>query len=169
MREYTLMTSGLKIAVVMSAGLVLSACSGGTKGPDEFSVLPTKPLEFPTDMTNLPEPTPNGRNLADQRPLEDGIDALGGNGSGQSSTQIRSSETALLQATSRYGVTANIRSIAAAEDEVFRKRNKGKVLERWAGVATYENRYRKERLDAEKELLRLRRLGVRTPTAPPAE
>ena len=56
--------------------VVLTACSGGdpelmnisTTAPDEFSILPTKPLEAPEDYTTLPEPTPGGKNLVDPAP-----------------------------------------------------------------------------------------------------
>ncbi len=70
----------------------LSACSRGeedpnllnisqprAEGPDEFAVLPTKPLEMPENMAALPEPTPGGVNRTDPTPEADAIAALGGN------------------------------------------------------------------------------------------
>lgn len=47
-------------------------------GPDEFGVLPGKPLQTPTNYSTLPSPTPDGSNLADATPYADGISALGG-------------------------------------------------------------------------------------------
>ena len=38
-----------------------------TNGPDEFSIVPPKPLEMPEDLAALPEPTPGGENRTDQR------------------------------------------------------------------------------------------------------
>ena len=64
-------------------------------------------------------------------------------------------------------MTAGIRNITATEDAEFRKRNKGRVLERWVGTNVYNLRYKQQRLDEYAELLRLRKLGIRTPTAPP--
>ena len=82
-------------------------------------------------------------------------------------TGINQGEAALINAASRNGVTANIRTITATEDADFRKRNKGKVLERWVGSDIYATRYRAQRLDEYAELLRLQKLGVKTPTAHP--
>jgi len=56
--------------------------------------------------------------------------------------------------------------ITASEDADFREKNKAKVLERLVGVNTYKIRYRSQRLDAERELERLNKLGIRTPIAP---
>ena len=63
-------------------------------------------------------------------------------------------------------VTPDIRMITASEDADFREKNKAKVLERLVGVNTYKIRYRSQRLDAERELERLNKLGIRTPIAP---
>lgn len=162
------MTTAVKIGLVLSISIGLSACSGGTKrGPDEFGVLPTKPLSMPKDLSILPEPNPTGRNLADQRPLADSIVALGGKSERLDQTTIFAGEAALIQAAGRYGVAENIRTVTAQEDAEYRAKNKGRVLERLAGVDTYESRLRAQRLDAYAELLRLRKRGVPTPTAPP--
>ena len=71
------------LRLTFTIGLVLSlaACGGGdaepnllnikqprSEGPDEFSVLPTKPLQMPQDLASLPAPTPGGRNLVDPTP-----------------------------------------------------------------------------------------------------
>ncbi len=162
------MTIAVKIGLILALGLGLTACDKGPKkGPDEFGVLPTKPLVYPEDLSKLPEPNPQGINLADKRPLEDGVVALGGKADRLTAKTINSGESALIAAAGRFGVAANIRTVLVEEDAEFRKRNKGKVLERWVGAATYERRYTDQRLDEYAELLRLRKLGVRTPTAPP--
>jgi hypothetical protein len=53
--------------------------AAATDRPDEFAIVPNKPLETPEDMAALPEPTPGGANRADQTPLQDAVAALGGN------------------------------------------------------------------------------------------
>ena len=169
------MKSAVKLGVLLIAATALSACEGARQagivkeGPDEFLVLPTKPLEQPEDLTELPEPTPNGTNLADQRPIEDAVIALGGRADRLTPTgSIRADEQALFAAVTRFGVTQNIREVTAEEDEDYRRRNGERVLERAFGLDGYLRRYDRQRLDADFELQRLRRLGVRTPSAPPA-
>jgi hypothetical protein len=162
------MTVAVKFGLVLALGISLSACEGGPKkGPDEFSVLPTKPLEFPEDLSTLPTPNAAGINRADKRPVEDSVVALGGSAARLNSNTVSTSEAALINAAGRHGVTADIRNIVATEDAAFRKRNKGRVLERWVGTNVYNLRYKQQRLDEYAELLRLRKLGIRTPTAPP--
>ncbi|WP_284378640.1 DUF3035 domain-containing protein [Amylibacter marinus] len=159
----------VKIALVGLIGIGITACSGkGGKGPDEFGVLPTKPLEYPDDLTTLPEPDSSVRNRADQRPLADAVTALGGKAARIDSTTIPASERALLNAATRYGVAENVRAELAAQDAEFRRRNKGKVLERLFNVDIEQDRYADELLDSEAELLRMRRLGIGTPTSPKA-
>lgn len=57
----------IRAFALLAMGLALSACAeGGVAGnlraagagqsPDEFMVLPTKPLEMPTDLAALPTP-----------------------------------------------------------------------------------------------------------------
>ena len=94
------------------------------------------------------------------------INALGGNADLQKKSKIQKNEKPLLKAVSRFGITPDIRMITASEDADFREKNKAKVLERLVGVNTYKIRYRSQRLDAERELERLNKLGIRTPIAP---
>ena len=82
----------------------------------------------------MPTPNASGINRADQRPIEDGVIALGGSATRLNANTVSTSEAALINAAGRHGVTADIRNIVAAEDAEFRKRNKGKVLERWVGT-----------------------------------
>lgn len=133
-------------------------------GPDEFAILPTKPLQEPKSYTELPKPTPGQANLTDPTPKADAIAALGGNlGSGK----LRGGEGALVSAASRYGVSSNIRAALAASDLEWRKDNRGRVLERLFNVNVYYRAYEAMHLNQHLELERLRRKGIWTPAAPP--
>ncbi|MCY4181053.1 MAG: DUF3035 domain-containing protein [Litoreibacter sp.] len=159
------------IGMVLVA-LTLSACSrnrepqllnikSNTDGPDEFAILPNKPLVQPEDYAALPQPTPGGANRADANPLADATLALGGDPNGG----IR--DGGLVNYASRYGVTPGIREQLAKEDLQFRRDNDGRVLERLFNVNVYFEAYESQSLDQYGELERLRRLGVRTVSAPP--
>jgi len=154
--------------------LVLSACGerGEPKqlmnlrsphdGPDEFAILPTRPLEMPKDFAALPEPAPGARNLVDPAPLDDAVIALGGRpGAG-------GGDAALVAAAGRNGVAGNIREQLAAEDQAFRGRNEPRLLERLFGSSTYHRVYGRQALRADPELERWRRANARTPSATPA-
>lgn len=162
-------------SLMLGAALVaLAACSGGDPrlmnirnteaGPDEFSVLPTNPIVIPDDRAALPPPTLGGTNRTDPDPEGDAIRALGGNpaGGAQQASDIT-------QYAARFGVTADIRNVLAAEDLDFRSRNDGLLLERLFNTNVYFRAYREMSLDRYAELDRLRRAGVRTPAAPPQE
>ncbi|MBM2574803.1 DUF3035 domain-containing protein [Jannaschia sp. Os4] len=150
---------------------VLAACSDAdprlmnvgtsSRAPDEFSILPTKPLEAPDDFSALPPPTPGGSNRTDPQPEAEAILALGGN------PDAGAGGGALVAAASRFGVSPNIRATLAAEDLDFRRKNDGRLLERIFDVNVYFRAYAPLALDQEAELARLRRLGVRTVAAPP--
>lgn len=160
---------------VLAGFVVLTACSGGdpelmnirSETPDEFSVLPTKPLEAPEDYTALPEPTPGGSNLADPTPKADAVAALGGNPDRLERGTIYAGEQALLAQATRYGVPADIRETLAAEDLDWRRANNGRLLERMFNVNVYYSSYKPMSFDQYLELQRLRRMGVWTPSAPP--
>lgn len=133
-------------------------------GPDEFAVLPTKPLVVPENLAALPEPTPGGRNRTDPTPEADAIAALGGD----ASVLTRASgDRALLAHARRFGVDPDIRADLAAADREFRRRNDGRLLERLFNVNVYFRAYESMSLDQYRELERLRRSGVRTPSVPP--
>ena len=140
---------------------LLNVKSNQEGGPDEFAVLPNKPLTLPDDYSALPAPTKGGTNRTDVTPLADAIVALGGNPS------AGISDGGLVNHASRYGVTPNIRTALATEDLEFRRKNDGRLLERVFNVNVYFKAYRKQSLDQYAELERLRRLGVRTNSAPP--
>ena len=164
------------LAVAGAALLVLAACGGDgvpnlmnvrseTNGPDEFAILPPKPLELPENLADLPEPTPGGENLTDPRPFDDAILALGGRP--QAPGVVPSGDGALYTYATRKGVTAGIRQTLAAEDLEYRQKNDGRLLERLFNINVYFKAYQKQSLDQYAELERWRRAGARTPSAPP--
>lgn len=159
--------------LAMGAALVLSACGNGgeprlmnlrsaSPGPDEFAIVPPKPLEMPPSLTELPMPTPGGENRTDPRPLDDAAVALGGRAGGGGGA-----DGAFIAHVGRYGRDGAIREALAAEDLEFRRKNRGRPLERLFGLSVYHRAYRKTSLDPQDELARWRRAGVYTPSAPP--
>ena len=165
-----------RVIMVIGAMLLLAACGGDAEpnllnikqprnaGPDEFAVLPTKPLQLPVDTASLPQPTPGGRNLADPTPEVDVARALGGNAE---VLARRSSDGALLAYAGRHGVDPQIRPQLAATDLEFRRKNDGRLLERLFNVNVYFQAYEQMELDQYAELERLRRAGIRTSAVPP--
>jgi hypothetical protein len=130
-------------------------------GPDEFAILPTKPLEMPKDFASLPDPAPGARNRVDPAPLDDVVIALGGRpGAG-------GTDGALVAAAGRGGVQSGIREQLAAEDEAFRGRNGPLLLERVFGASAYHRVYGRQALRPDPELERWRQADARTPSAPP--
>ncbi len=165
--------------VAIALMLTLAACGKGdkvpslmnirstTQGPDEFAILPPKPLTLPTDLAALPEPTPGGANLTDPTPNADAIVALGGNPGGAGG--IPAGDGGLYTYAARYGVAGDIRQTLAAEDLDWRRKNDGRLLERILNVNVYYKAYADMSLDQQAELWRWRRAGARTPSAPPPE
>ena len=170
---------GARWAMVLAGVLVLAACSGrepnlintnrGQVGPDEFGVLPNRPIEIPQDLSALPPPTPGARNRVDPQPQADAVAALGGQPARLERTGDLRGEAGLIGHTTRYGVQSGVREDLAAEDLEFRRRNRGRVLERLFGVSTYWRAYEREELDQYRELERYRAAGARNPAAPPPE
>ncbi|MFZ5964554.1 DUF3035 domain-containing protein [Thalassococcus sp. BH17M4-6] len=135
--------------------------------PEEFSIVPNKPLQLPETLAQLPAPTPGGANRTDQTPQADAVASLGGNPARLNrSGGIPANDGALVRAAGRFGTQSDIRRTLAEEDLAFRKR---KSLFSWQLFKEdqYNRAYRAQRLDAEEELLRWRRGGRRTPSAPP--
>jgi hypothetical protein len=166
------------VAIALAGVLGLGACSGSrepvlmnigahTDGPDEFAILPTKPLEMPESLAALPEPAPGGVNRTDPQPQADAVAALGGNPAALGRTGVPASEGGIVSHAARFGVSPGIREQLAAEDLEFRRRNDGRLLERLFGVNVYYRAYRVMALDRYAELERWRRAGARTPGAPP--
>jgi hypothetical protein len=163
-----------KAIIALLAVLVLSACGNGTpqlmnlragEGPDEFGIVPPKPLEMPESLSELPEPTPGGSNRTDRDPEGEAAIALGGRPGAAGG--IPSGDSALYAHAARFGVESGIRATLAAEDLDWRRDNQGRILERLFNVNVYYKAYRDQRLDQQAELLRWRKLGLRTPSAPP--
>lgn len=161
------------LAVTMAAALgacgsrepVLMNLASSTQGPDEFAIVPNKPLEAPESFTNLPPPTPGRGNRVDPTPEADAILALGGRPGAAATTPA--ADAGIVASVSRYGVDPNIRTVLAREDLEFRRRKDGRLLERLFSVNVYFRAYSRQSLDKYAELERFRRLGVRTPAAPP--
>ncbi|MGP9789877.1 DUF3035 domain-containing protein [Roseinatronobacter sp. NSM] len=158
--------------------LALGACSDAgdpilmhagaqNRGPDEFAILPTRPLEMPDDLAALPAPNPGGGNRVDPQPRADVARALGGNPA--AALAGGGMDGGIVNYASRFGRSGDIRAQLAAEDLEHRQRNRGRLLERAFGVNVYHNAYQTMWLDKYSELGRWRRAGVRTPTAPPQE
>lgn len=165
-----------KAVIALLAALVLTACADGTpelmnlrsgEGPDEFGIVPPKPLAMPASLDTLPEPTPGGSNLSDRNAEEEAIVALGGKPG--SAGGIPAGDSALFAHAGRFGVEAGIRSTLAAEDLQWRRDKNGRVLERLFNVNVYYRAYRDQRLDQQSELERWRAEGIRTSSAPPRQ
>lgn len=164
-------------AVAALAMLALAGCSSGEpqlmnlratgNGPDEFAILPPKPLEMPEDLTALPEPDLGGANRTDPTPEADAIVALGGRPG--TATGVPAGDSALVNHASRNGRTAGVREDLAVADLEFRRDNNGRLLERLFNVTSYFRVYRPDSLDQQAELKRWRKVGARTVSAPPPE
>lgn len=161
----------------LAAVLVLGACGTpgepdlvvlqrGPDGPDEFSIVPNRPLDQPESYAALPAPTPGGANRADLTPLGDAVAALGGS-AGAGAGGIPASDAGLVTYAARGGTDPAIRAELAAADLEFRRGSRGRLLERLFSVNLYNRAYSRYALDKYAELNRWRRAGVRTPSAPP--
>lgn len=162
-----------KATVAIGLALLLAACGGdrtlhrldsGANGPDEFSVMPLRPLTMPESL-NLPPPTPGGANLTDPAPIADAMAALGGrDGAGPAG------DAALIAHVSRNGADPAIRATLATEDADFRRRAAALSGANPFGRADpYFPAYARQALDAYAELWRFRNLGVAVPSAPPGQ
>ena len=165
---------GVLTGIFIVAAVGLAGCSDGLRdlrsndeGPEEFDVLPVKPLSPPTDYSSLPTPTPGGRNLVDPTPNLDAVVALGGTASAATTTSVSTSDTALLAQTRRYGVDSSVRGTLAEADEKFRTRQNRFSRFKLFPVDRDQQAYRREALDPFEEAERYRRAGFGTPTSPP--
>ena len=167
-------------ALAMVAVLALCACTGPREapqrrtlsimnnGPDEFLVVPGKPLEQPKDFTALPTPTPGGTNLTDQNPLADAVAQLGGRPGAMAAQSVPPADRALVQTAARNGQDAAIRQTLASEDEDLRRRMGRFQKLRIFIKNKYNEVYSGQTLDAEAAKQAFRRQGVPTPSVPPA-
>ncbi|NIZ15366.1 DUF3035 domain-containing protein [Phaeobacter sp. HF9A] len=159
--------------IILGSVLLLAACGdkplhdldARRKGPDEFLVLPNKPLEQPASYAQLPTPTPGGANLTDRNPRQEAIVALGG----RPSSGIPASEGALITAASRYGVQGDIRETLAEEDAKRRKRAGILANIKLFPVDRYAETYERDSLDPYAVSDAYRAAGVPTPSAPPED
>ena len=162
------------IAFALIGIIVLAACENkGLRqiqsrgnGPDEFIILPARPLEQPDNFAALPTPTPGGANRTDQRPLDDSVAQLGGK-RGSPTGAIPGGDAALVNHASRYGREANIRATLASADAEFRKRQGRLTQIRLFQTDSYAQAYRNEAINAGVVASQFSRAGIPTPTAPP--
>jgi hypothetical protein len=163
------------IALTMTM-LGLAACSSdphlmnihsGQRTPDEFAIVPTKPLSMPTDLNALPTPTPGGGNITDPTPAVDAVAALGGNPGQLSAQRIGAADGALVAYAGRLGRDPGIRQQTAAEDLQWRSRRGRRVLEVLARTNVYYRAYDAMTLDSWAEAERWRPTGVALPAYPP--
>ena len=163
-------------SLILILALSLSACGDTTlrdlndpaAGPEEFDIIPNKPLETPDNYTALPVPTPDQENLADATPKKDAVAALGGRPSLLDAQGTARSDAALVASASRFGVPAGVREQTAVEDAEFRKRRGRFSNIRLFKTDRYGSVYKRQTLDAQKTVETYRRAGRKTPTAPPA-
>lgn len=165
------------IWIATAAVLALSACSdkntnrpltlaGRNDGPDEFLLLPTKPLQQPADLTALPEPTTGGSNLTDPTPKADVIAALGGKPA-MMAQPSPAADSALLSYAGRFGISEGIRGDLAQNDQAFRNERRGWRLRRGVSQTKYFDAYADQSLNQAAELYRARAADVRTPAVQP--
>lgn len=138
------------------------------RGPDEFSILPTQPLQAPPDFRTLPTPTPGGPNLVDNDPRGDAARALGGRPQAATGA-VPAADSALLARAGRFGTDGAIRETLAVEDLQVRQRGGGRLLERLFRTNVYQRAYEDQLLDRDAELRRWQQAGARTPAAPPRD
>ncbi|WP_276718012.1 DUF3035 domain-containing protein [Pseudooceanicola nitratireducens] len=174
-------TKRFALPLILLACTGLAACGGverditlrkirnTSNGPDEFTIVPNKPLESPPSFVELPEPTPGGANRTDQQPLADAVAALGGRPGALEDRGVAASDGALVTAASRRGVDPTIRTTLAAEDEDFRARKSRWTKFRIFGGDEYYRAYSDETLESQAVKRLWRRAGAQTPSAPPEE
>lgn len=171
-----MMGTALRIILATTLFAGLSACNrdnvagkplfnlrGSAVAPDEFLVVPQNPLETPTDLASLPEPTPGAGNLADIDFTQRLYTSLGGRPNGG---RAGVDAAVVNAARANSGVTPGIRDVLRQEDQAFREAQAGRIArlaKKREAVAIYDDML----LDPYAELARLRALGVITPAAPP--
>lgn len=161
----------IAIAALVLAALALSGCgeggfagglraAGAVRTPDEFLVLPTRPLEMPQNLAALPPPLPGTPNRVDYQPHAEAIAGL----TGRSAPAGTANGEALV---ARAGPgDPGIRAELAAEDVAWRQTHHGLLLQRLLTKDKNALVYQPMVLDAPAEYDRLRASGVRVPAAP---
>lgn len=163
-------------AMILTTSVALAGCSdrglrdlrSSSLGPEEFNVMPVKPLTIPQNTSALPPPAPGQANLVDTNPPGEAVASLGGNpGALNPAGGIPASDAALVAQAGRYGVPENTRAALAAEDAAFRDRQARMSNFRLFPVDRYEQAYRKQTLDPFRANRQARDRGLGTPSAPP--
>jgi len=160
-------------AAILASGLAISGCAEGGLGgalrsagvggtPDEFMVLPTRPLEMPASLSALPPPTPGAANRVDYRPRAEAVAGLTGR-----QGPVGTADGSALVARAG-GADPRIRAELAAEDATYRRENRGLLLERMFSRNREALIYKNMTLDAPPEFLALRAAGVGVPSPPPS-
>jgi hypothetical protein len=163
-----------RLAVILPLVLGLGGCSNGglagflrtsgaTSTPDEFLVLPTRPLEIPDNLSALPPPTPGTVNRVDYQPERIAVAGL----TGKDVPLTTTSGTALLARAGAGSANPQIRVITAEEDADYRSVNKGRLLERWFSRDKEAVVYRSMTLDAAAAYDEMRSRGVEVSPPPP--
>ena len=160
----------LGMIILMTAVAVAGCSKTGLRdiraagpGPDEFMILPVKPLTAPTSYSELPTPTPGGANLVDPTPTADAVAALGG----RSTSGIPAADGALVTAASRNGVDPTVRETLAEADAKFRKRQSRMTRFKLFPVDRYAQAYRRQAIDPYQQTEIYRNAGAGTPSSPP--
>lgn len=159
------------------AAVVLAGCGGdeGSRsltllgrndGPNEFAMVPSKPLQQPEDLTALPEPTPGGVNRADRTPEAEAIAALGGD-RGAIAGPSPSADAALLANASRFGVDPNIRAELAFDHQDYMQQRRGFLRRPTSSPEEYLDAYDFMALDQATMHHLARRVGTRVVGAQP--
>ena len=168
----------MRYAVVFGiiGSMMLSACSDTPPklrdlydpyaGPEEFAISPNLELEMPQDLASLPTPTPGGKNLTDPNPKGDAIALLGGDPNRVTASRSDTNDGALWTYATRFGFDPNIRETVSEEDRRFRLFQGRFSQIKLFRVDRYNQIYRRQTLDAKKEVQRWRERGVSTPSMP---
>lgn len=168
----------MRYAVVFGiiGSMMLTACSDTPPklrdlydpyaGPEEFAISPNLKLEMPQDLASLPTPTPSGKNLTDANPKRDAIALLGGDPNRIVASQSGTKDGAFWSYATRFGSDPNIRATVSEEDRRFRLIQGRFSQIKLFRVDRYNQIYRRQTLDAKKEVQRWRELGVSTPSMP---
>lgn len=159
------------VAVAVAATALSGCGEGGVAGklrsagvagkPDEFMVLPTRPLEMPDDLTLLPSPQPGTTNRVDYRPHAEAVAGLTGRPDVQGS-----GGGALVAAAGPRD--PQVRTQLAQEDVAWRDPHHGLLLERLFARDKQYVVYGPMILNAPEALDTQRAQGRQVPAAPPA-
>ncbi|WP_111429012.1 DUF3035 domain-containing protein [Rhodobacteraceae bacterium DSL-40] len=166
--------TALLALVLLPAALALAGCTGNrslagilrnsgvTSTPDEFMVLPTRPLEIPQNLAELPPPTPGQPNRVDYQPQRIAVAGL----TGREAPPGTASAAPLL---ARMGpIDPQIRAKLAVEDADYRSVSHGLFFERMFSRDKLEMMYRPMILDPGPVYEEMRARGVKVSTPPPS-